>query len=99
MLDKDKIDAIATQVATANLGVANVSSAISSPTVDLTGRDALEITVVLTSESSAINMPPGAALKTLVEIHDELLKQGDQRFPFLRYATRDELEAAADDES
>jgi homoserine dehydrogenase len=76
-----------------------VSSAISMPTTDLEGHDALDITLVLTSESSAINMPHDAALNTLVQIHDELLKQGDERFPFIQYVTSEDLKAAENDES
>jgi hypothetical protein len=43
-------------------------------------------------------MPEGAALNALVQIHDRLLEVGDDRFPFIHYATADELNATQDDE-
>ena len=87
------------KIATTNLGSANVSDFLWEPTTDVEGNAALKFTIVLTSESSAAAMPPNAALDTLVQIHDALLKENDQRFPIIRYATREDLQAGGDDES
>lgn len=93
MITDEKIKSIATANGT------SVSYAFSAPTTDVDGNDALQITIVLTSESSAATMPPDAALKTLVQVHDELLKEGDNRFPFISYATPEDLRnTSADDE-
>jgi hypothetical protein len=49
-------------------------------TTDGEGNDAWDITFTLMSESAADEMPEGAALKALVQIHDRLLEGGDDRF-------------------
>lgn len=99
MIAHDKIRGIVRNIATANLGSANVRDFLSEPTTDLDGNEALRITIVLASESSAAAMTGDAILNTLVQVHDELLKEGDQRFPFIRYATVEDLQASVDDES
>jgi len=68
-------------------------------TTDQEGNDAWDITFTLTSGSSAAKLPKDAALDALVQIHDRLLETGDERFPFIHFATSDELNASADDES
>jgi len=93
----DKIRGIVKNIATATFGSANVKDFLSEPTTDVDGKAALQITIVLASESSAAEMSPNAALDTLVQIHDELLKEGDDRFPFIRYATSEDLRADVDE--
>jgi homoserine dehydrogenase len=93
MISDDQIKSIATANGT------SVSYVSSKPTKDLDGNDALQITIILTSESSAAAMPPDAALKTLVQVHDELLQKGDRRFPFISYTTQEDLAKSATDES
>jgi hypothetical protein len=99
VITHDEIRGIVRNIATANLGSANVRDFLSESTTDVEGSAALKITIVLASESSAAAMSGDAILNTLVQIHDELLKEGDQRFPFIRYATKEDLQASVDDES
>jgi hypothetical protein len=98
VLDKDKVEALAKNTATSYWGAMNVVGVKSAPMTDIEGNDALQITIILPSESSAANMPSNAAIDTLVKLHDEMLKAGDQRFPFIQYTTEDDLKASADDE-
>jgi hypothetical protein len=91
----DVID-IARQVATANLGSGNFTDVRSAPTVDLDGHDALQITIVLTSESTASSITGDAALNTLTQIHEGLRNVGDERFPFITFATETELTQSGD---
>jgi hypothetical protein len=79
------------------LGSALVSEIVSAPKIDWEGEPALEITIVLTEELTPTNIPHGAGLNTLVQIHDALLERGDERFPHMRYATREDLAAEAED--
>jgi hypothetical protein len=95
-LPDDQVQTIVKDAVIANFGSNNfqdVSGA--TTTVDLDGNAALDITVVLASSSSV--SIAGAALNTLVQVHDELLRQGDHRFPFIQYATREDLAGAGDE--
>jgi len=98
MLDQTKIDNIAKATATSHWGAANIVGASSSPIIDYDGNPALQITIFLTSELSTAQMPKNAAINTLTEVHDKLLKAGDDRFPFIRYTTQANLTARSDDE-
>jgi hypothetical protein len=84
-------------IATAN--GTSVASTFTTVTNDPQGNEALAITIVLSSESAANNMPASAALNTLVQVHDKLLEKGDQRFPYITYTTEDDLKKSATDES
>jgi len=99
VITHDKIRVIVKNIATANLGSANVRDFLSESTTDVEGNAALKITIVLASELSAATTPGDAILNTLVQIHDELLKEGDERFPFIRYATQEDLQVSVDNES
>ena len=98
MLDQTTIATIARQIATANLSSANVTGVFSAPMTDFEGRDALRITIVL-AEGATDRLPGKKTLNTLVELQDELLKQGEDRFPFIEYATDKELSESGDPES
>jgi hypothetical protein len=89
-IDDAKIIEIAKTVATKNLHSSSVSNVTSEDVVDSVGRDALQITIVLTSGSSE-RITGEQALKTLVDIQDSLQRQGEQRLPIIAYATEDEL--------
>lgn len=96
-LSTDTVQDIVRSVATSTIGAGNFTAVRSADTTDLDGNSALEITVVLTSESVAATMP---VLDTLVQVRDELLRKGDNRFPFMRYTTpEDEAASLEDDES
>lgn len=95
MLSKTKIEKIAREVASANLKSSATGSIISEPAVDSEGRDALRITIVI--KSDATNKISGnAALNTLVQIQDRLKKAGEERFPVVQYATKEELQDVDD---
>jgi len=91
-LKKDEIDKIAKQVATANLTSTMVSSAISAPGFDSEGHETLRITIVLTPASSTAPINGDKLLDTLVQIQEQLRKKGEERFPIIGYATKEELE-------
>ena len=95
MLEQEKIDQIARKVADANLPKHAVTRVSTALTTDSQGRDALQITIVL--EPDAVPKITGdAALDTLVQIHDNLRKAGDDRFPIIEYATEAELQDSGD---
>jgi hypothetical protein len=94
MIDQDKIKRIAEKAAKVTLGTGSVSSVTSAPILDSEGHDALRITIILTPGS--LDMLGGDQLvDATVEIHDTLQNQGEERFPFVRFASEDELEASA----
>jgi hypothetical protein len=95
MLDQKKIDQIAHEVATANLTPQVVVRASSSPTSDSEGRDALRIMIVI--EPDAVTRVSGdAVVDTLVQLHDRLRREGEERFPIVEYATEEELQGSGD---
>lgn len=91
MLDLEKIDEIASEVATANLTPRIVRSVSSARIADSEGQDALRITIVI--EADAVDrIQGGAALDTLVQLNQRLRRAGDERFAIVEYATEEELE-------
>lgn len=67
----------------------------SEPTSDSEGKEALRITLVLSDE--AAHAMTGKQLSNLLtEIHDCLLREGDERFPLLHFETP--TDRGADDE-
>jgi hypothetical protein len=96
VLELNKVDRIAKQVATANLNSTIVSSVVSSSTTDSTGHDAIKIVIVILPEAET-KISGDAALNTLVQIQSELRKQGDERTPIVEYATTKDIEGAGDD--
>jgi hypothetical protein len=95
MLEEKKIRQIAQEIATTNLTSANFTSVISSPAIDAEGHDALRITIVI-KPGAASKIDGDAALDTLVQIQDQLRKEGEERFPIVEYATRRELSERGD---
>ena len=98
MLDQERIQQIAREVATANLNPASFTTVISSSTVDSEGHDALRITIVL-KPGAADKIKGDAALDTLVQIQEQLRKAGEERFPLVEFATRQELNAGGGPQS
>ena len=94
MLDAKQIDEIATNAARKNMGDGNIVSVTSQPKVDWQGDDALEIMVILAPGAPA-SISGEAVIKTLSEIHERLQEAGEDRFPFMRYATEDELNGSS----
>lgn len=98
MLDDNQVQQIARQVATANLSSASFTSVLSSSTVDSEGHDALRITIVL-KPGVADKIKGDAALDMLVQMQQQLRKAGEERFPFVEFATKQELEAGGNPKS
>jgi hypothetical protein len=94
-IETQRIVDIARAAASANLRSWVADTIVNSTTTDSTGRDAIRITFVLTPGSSAA-IEGDAALKTLVQIRQRLEDEGDERFPIIEYATKDELEESGD---
>jgi hypothetical protein len=64
--------------------------AIVEPTIDSLGQEALRIMVLL--NAAAVDSLTGdQMLHALVDIHDTLSRAGDDRFPFVDYATEEDL--------
>jgi hypothetical protein len=85
-IDERKIISIATEVATANLGSSSFADVRSNPTIDSMGREALQITIVLTPGSSA-KVTGEAAANTVSDINQKLQDAGEERFSIVRYST------------
>jgi len=90
MIALKKIDEIVASIAFRQLSDRNVEAVESEPTVDSDGLEAVRITIVL-KPGTAAGLDGDALLNTLVEIHQSLLKAGEDRFPLVEYATRAEL--------
>lgn len=96
MLDADKINEIIREIAEANLGSGTVDHVLSEPAVDSQGNDALRITIVITP-SAASKLVGDPLLDTLLQIQTTLSEKGEERFPIVEYATKDELAASDED--
>jgi hypothetical protein len=83
-LDPRDIEQIVKRIATANLSRGSVQSVVSQPMIDSEGQEAVQITITLTSGSTA-SVKGDAALNTFIEIKDKLRDQGDTRFPFVEF--------------
>lgn len=90
MLDLAKVTQIATGAAKATLGAHNVLRVESQPTMDWVGDEALRLLIVI-APGVVDAAEDKAFLKTLAQISDQLLDAGEQRFPFIHYATEAEL--------
>jgi hypothetical protein len=82
----------------ASIPRALVSRVETTPTADQDGEDALSVLIVL-NDTAADSITGDQALEALSKIRTALFDAGDTRFPFVSYATEDELTASADPES
>ena len=90
MLQPDEIAQNAEEVAKKNFGPDNVVRVLVAPMVDLDGDDAWRVTIVLNPKIvDAIG--GGAVLDNLIEIHNRLWDKGEERLPFVEFATEEEL--------
>ena len=88
----------AVEVARKNLGATRVLRAIAVPWVDLDGDDAWRVTIVI--EPEAADAIDGAAvLDNLVELRERLRQHDEERWPFIEFATEDELRESDSPES
>lgn len=98
MLDPAKIVEIVGEVARSNLKSTSVTEVLVEPAIDSEGHEALRITIVV-EPTAAARLKGDAVLNTLVQIQDRLQEAGEDRFPIVEYATKDELENGGDSQS
>jgi len=68
---------------------------INAPIIDIDGQEALQITIVMASNFPASGLEGRKVVDTMVKVHDRLQEWGEERFPFVNFATEDELENSA----
>jgi hypothetical protein len=91
MLELAEVDEIVKKAATAALeGQAGVQRVYSEPTLDSSGEEALQITIVL-NKGSAGKISGDGALRTLVSIDRALNQAKEERFPIIDFVTEEEL--------
>ena len=96
-MEPDEINRIAEEVAKKNFGPGNVVRVQIAPMVDLDGDEALRVTIVL--EPKIVDtVGGGAVLDNLIEIHNRLWEKGEERLPFVEFATEEELAQGDDPE-
>ncbi len=84
MMDKNRIEQLAKQAATATLGD-GVRTVNSTPMTDSEGQEALRLTIVM-SPGFADALEGSKVVNTMVQVHDILQKAGENRFPFVDFA-------------
>lgn len=96
MLEDRQIQTLMKQVAAGIIPAAQLLDVRTEPALDAEGKDALRITLVITDDVA--QTLTGAQLgHLLLDVHDSLLKQGDERFPLISYATPTDSGEADDD--
>jgi len=98
MLDYDEISRVVEKAARPALGRKNVVCVFTEPGSDAEGKDALRITIVVTSDAVE-TLEGDALLKNLLNVHEALWQQGEERTPMVGYATEEELAESGDTES
>jgi hypothetical protein len=91
ILQSKDVEREAVEVARKNFGAGRVTRAKAEPIIDLDGDDAWEVTIVLTDDAAVDAIDGDAVLNNLVQIHERLREKGDERLPFVRFATEEEL--------
>jgi hypothetical protein len=97
-LQPKDVEREAVDVARKNFGRERVTRAIVEPMVDLDGDDAWRVTIVLTDDAAVDTITGDEVLDNLVQIHERLRERGDERLPFVHFATEDELAEGDDTE-
>jgi hypothetical protein len=95
-LSYDRVQVIAREAARKHFCAEDILDIRVTDTRDMDGAPALDITTVIGSEDVAST--PYAAVNTLTDLHDALLAEGDERFPFVHYATPEDLQCSDDDD-
>ena len=93
MLEDPQIQKLMRQVTAGILPSKSLIEVRSEPAEDAEGQAALRITLVM-SESAIDVLTPEQLVTLLTEVHDSLLREGDERFPLLSYSTPADLIAA-----
>jgi hypothetical protein len=91
MLDHGRVAEIAREVAAAKRGAGIVEEVSRKPAFDSDGHETLHVTIVIRQGING-RIGGGAALETLAQLRYRLQEEGDERFPIVEYATREELE-------
>jgi hypothetical protein len=98
MLQPADIERDALEIARKNFGAENVKWAAVGPWVDSDGDDTWRVVIVVDPE--VVDTISGdAILDNLIELHNRLAEEGEERMPFLQYATEEELAQSDDPES
>jgi hypothetical protein len=97
MLKVDDVEREAEDVAKKNFGAQNVVRVMVKPMVDLDGDDAWRVTIVI--DPRIVDSVSGdSVLDNLIEIHNRLALKGEERLPFVEFATEEELAESDDPE-
>ena len=90
MLETNQLKDLARRIVDKRLPSVQLDNVLTENITNSEGAPALLITLVLTPET--VNAITGdEALRLLVNIHDELIREGEERFPIVEYATVDDL--------
>ena len=95
MLQARDIERNALRIARKNFGERNVLRAEAHPWVDSDGDDTWRVLIVV--DPKIVDTISGdVVLNNIIELHNWLAEEGEDRMPFLQYATEEEL-AQSDD--
>jgi hypothetical protein len=98
MLNYDEISRLVEKTARTALGKKNVVRVFTRPGIDVEGKDALRITIVVTPDA-VDNIDGDALLDNLLKVHEDFEHLGEERTPIVGYATEEELAEIGDPES
>ena len=90
MLQESRIQEIALDSARASLAPIRVEAVTVAPMLDWMGQEALDVQVVV-PESAVPKLRGKALIDFLMDLHDRLLAEGEQRHAFPHYATPEDL--------
>jgi hypothetical protein len=93
MLHDKQLQAIAREIALKRLPLLGLDEVLTENTTISTGEPGLRITFVLTPESAEA-ISGDDVLKLLVSIRNRLEHDGEDRFPIVEYATKEDLAEA-----
>ena len=97
MLEPADIERNALEIARKNFGVENVVRAEVHPWIDSDGDDTWRVLIVVNPKIvDTIN--GDVVLDNIIELHNWLADSGEDRMPFLQYATEEELAQSDDPE-
>lgn len=98
MLQPADIERDALEIARKNFGAKNVVRAVVEPWIDSDGDDTWRVLIVV--DPALVDTISGdAVLDNIIELHNRLVEEGEERMPFLQYATEEELAQSDDPES
>ncbi len=96
MLEAPQLKQIALDIFGKNLPKYELTDVVAVPMTDSDGEAALRITLVLTPET-ADAMTGTEVLKLLVELKDAFVREGEESFALVEYATPDDLDGNDED--